>query len=455
MKILLVAPSSGVWNGIGKRKIFDGRTFRFSLLPLLTVAALTPGRHDITLVDEQVEDIPQDQDFDMVGITVMTATSSRAYEISAAFRKKGVPVVLGGFHPSLNQDEALGHADAIVIGPAYKAWPEAVADAEAGRLKKRYYGIFDGKTRIRLPRNLMKPGKYITPNATCATLGCTNTCSFCSISAFYGAKRHYRGIGDVADEIAGFKDRFFMLLDDNLTQDRDYAIRLFKAIAPLEKKWVTQASIEIADDPGLLEAMAGAGCIGVFAGLESFSMAALASQNKNIKPPEKYREAVRKLHAHGMYVEAGVMLGFDVDTCDTFRDTLHMLDEAGIDVIQASIVTPLPGTRYFKDMEHRITDRNWEHYGFKHAVFTPAHMTQDELEAGSHWLIREFYSLFRIIRRIPGWLAVKDGYRNFWYPLLLNLAYFERTISFKLKGHDPAGKRKGLAGRLKGIFVRA
>lgn len=457
MKILLIAPASGVWSGIGKKRMLDGRTFRFSLLSILTVAGLTPEGHEIRLVDEQVEDIPFGEKFDLVGVTAMTATAPRAYEISGYFRGKGVPVILGGFHPSLNPGEASQKSDAVVVGPASGAWPQAVKDAQEGKLKKIYYGKFDGHARVELPRQLMKRKKYLTANATYATLGCTHTCSYCSISAFYGAKRFHRDIGDVVDEVRGFREEFFMLLDDNLTQDREYAMELFRALAPLKKKWVTQASIEIADDGGLLSCMSAAGCTGIFAGLESFSKAALESQNKNIKPPEKYREAVKKLHSHGIYVEAGVMLGFDTDTKDVFADTLRMLDETGIDVIQVSIVTPLPGTRHFEDMKPRIRDFNWEHYGFKHAVFEPANMSAGELEAGSHWLIRNYYSPIRILKRIPGWLKVKGGIINIWYPLLLSLAYFERALSFKLKGYNPAantGKTGSFSRALKKEFIK-
>jgi radical SAM superfamily enzyme YgiQ (UPF0313 family) len=138
MKILLISPSSGTWKGIGKYKMFNGKTFRFSMLSLLSVAAITPKEHRITIVDEQFEDIPENEYFDLVGITAMTATAPRAYRLCSHFKEKSVPVVLGGFHPTLNPEEALNHADAIVTGPAYGAWPELIKDLERGTLKSSY-----------------------------------------------------------------------------------------------------------------------------------------------------------------------------------------------------------------------------------------------------------------------------------------------------------------------------
>ncbi len=439
MKILLILPASGLWRGIGRKKLFNGKTFRFSLLSLLTIAALTPAGNSIRIIDEQIEN-PPDEEFDIVGISVMTATAPRAYEISSYYRKKGSIVVLGGFHPTLNPAEAQSHADAIVVGHAYGAWQKLISDASHGVVKKIYRGFSMDSVPVPavpelLPRELMKRNHYLTVNATYATLGCRNSCSFCSINSFNNSGRFLRRIEHVAHEISTFKSRFFMFMDDNLTQDREYALELFGALAGLKKKWVTQASIEIADDPELLSMMSNAGCIGIFTGLETFSGKALKSHNKNIKSPESYCAAVEKIHACGIYVESGIMFGFDTDNRGVFSETLASLEKIGVDVIQASIVTPMPGTDLFKKMEARIKDRNWENYDFKHVVFEPALMSGEELSAGVQWLRREFYTPLRILRRLWRWIKMPG--LNFFYPLFLNIAYYGRAKSFKLKGYDP------------------
>lgn len=441
MKILLISPSSGKWRELGKKKLFNGKTFRFSQLSLLSVAALTPKNHELTLIDEQHQNIPLKKDFDLVGITVMTATAPRAYQLADWFREKSIPVVLGGFHPTFNLKEAGKHANAIVAGPANKAWQQVLKEVENGSLKKVYYGEPDLSEHKPLPKHLLKKSAYLSVNTTYATLGCRNECAFCSITSFYRGKRYQRKVEDVVAELKSFPEKFFMFVDDNLTQDRDYIVELLQTLAPLKKKWVTQASIEITDDDELLELMQKAGCAGVFVGLESFSEAALCSQNKNIKKPQYYRQAVQKLHKYGIFVEAGLIFGFDTDSPEIFENTLAILDETGIDAMQASILTPLPGTRLFSQMKNRIVDFNWEHYDYKYAVFKPIHMSQQDLNAGLEWINKRFYSPWRITKRIFRWLFSPIGYKNIYFALFLNIAYWGRQFKFGVKGYNPAKSR--------------
>lgn len=437
MKILLIAPAEGKWRRIGQRKAFNGKTFRFSMLSLLSVAALSPKNATVRIVDEQVEDIP-DEPFDLVGITAMTAVAPRAYELCARFRGRGMPVVMGGFHATLNRDEALLHADAVVVGPAYGAWQQVCEDVQQGQLQHVYFGDVDGEIPVHLPRGLLNKDRYVTVSSTFATLGCRNRCRFCSIHPFHGGKRHTRPVADVVAEVAAFPDCFFMFVDDNLTQDSAYALELFRALAPLKKRWVLQASIEAAENPALLTAMRGAGCLGVFIGLETFSDEALGQSDKSFNRPQQYRDAIRAFHRHGMYVEAGVIVGFDADDTSVFRTTLRMLEWAGVDAIQLSILTPLPGTALHESLQERITDRNWAHYDYRHVVFAPERMTADELQAGADWLIRKYYSPWRILRRVPRWISVPGGWKHVVYPIGLNLAYYGRTLRFGIRGYDPA-----------------
>lgn len=438
MRILLIAPASGRWRGLGRKWLFNGKTFRFSMLSLLSVAALTPDGHDVTLVDEQVDDVPWDQPFDLAGITVMTATAPRAYELCRRLRARGIPVVVGGFHPTFNVDEAASHADAVVTGPAGGAWPRVLADLAAGALQPVYRGDPHVEIPFTLPRHLLKARRYVSINTCTATLGCRNRCAFCSIPAFYGGRRYQRDVGDIVEHLRSFDERFFLFVDDNLTQDREYALRLCRAIAPLRKKWATQASVEIADDPELLESMRCAGCVGVFVGLESFSDSALCSQHKTLKSAEQYKDAVREIHRHGIVVEAGLIFGFDGDGPEVFERTLAVLDGIGIDVMQASILTPLPGTALFESMRDRIVDLDWSHYDYKWAVFEPATMTRQDLMAGLEWINKRFYSPGRILRRLARWVTMRGGLAAFHVPLLLNVAYFGRQFRFHVRGYNPA-----------------
>jgi radical SAM superfamily enzyme YgiQ (UPF0313 family) len=454
MRVLLVSPASGHWRGISERRWFNGKTFRFSMLSLLTVAALSPDDAEIRIVDEQIEPIPDPTGIggagrggevtgewvpDVVGITAMTAAAPRAYEIAARFRERGVPVVMGGFHATLNPEDALRHVDAVVAGSAFDAWPAVLEDLRNGALQRIYRGNSNGGIPVTLPRYLVDRSGYVTANSTYATLGCKNSCKFCSIAAFHGGERHHRRVEEVVAEISSFEERFFMFVDDNLTQDREYVVELLEALRPLRKKWITQASIDVADDEVLLGLMHDAGCIGLFIGLETFNARALDAQDKGFNAPAKYATAVERIHRFGMFVEAGIVFGFDTDGPEVFRHTLDMLGQIGIDAIQASILTPLPGTPLFESMRSRLIDTEWENYDYRHVVFTPRRMTAEQLQAGADWVIRDFYSLRRILRRSLRWLRMPRGLSHFLYPLALNLAYYGRVKSFQIRGHDPAG----------------
>ena len=441
MKILLVLPSTGNWKSIGTNRLFNGKTFRFSMLPLLTVAGITPDRHAITIVDEQVDTLPDDRHFDIVGINTMTATMNRAYEIARLFRAKGSIVVFGGMYATLNPDDVLCHGDAVVMGPAFDAWPQLLVDAERGALREKYHGNPHGKKPPVLPYSLLRGSHYLPVHATYATMGCTNQCSFCSVTAFYKGNRYRRPVSEVAEELAAVRRKIVLFVDDNLTQDRDYCLLLARAVAPLKKKWITQASIDIAYDDGLLDALAASGCVGIFAGLETFSAEALASQNKNIQNPLHYRTAIARLHAHGIFVEAGIVFGFPGDTKQVFAETLRQLNRIGVDAIQPSVLTPQPGTKLHAAMKNRIVDRDLDHYDFKHAVFTPDRMAREDLEEGTKWVVREFYKPSRILRRLVRWLAMPRGLRHIAYPLLLNIAYFGRVLRFGIAGYDPAAQK--------------
>ncbi len=442
MKILLISPASGYWRKIGRRKLFSGRTFRFSMLSLLTVAKLSPADAEVTIVDEQIEDVPIYDRYDLVGITCMTATAPRAFELCDYFKDRNIPVVLGGFYPSLNPQAALEHADAVVVGPAFEAWPRLCEDSRGGSLKSVYYGNPAAAVPQTLPRQMVQSGNYSTPNATYATMGCQNKCKFCSISTVYNAHHFTRPVEEVVGEVASFDTKFFMFVDDNLTQNRDYALDLMSELTPLKKQWITQASIEIADDDELLSAMSDAGCIGVFIGLESFNETVLDRTEKGFNRPNHYKQAIDKLHAYGMFVQSGVIFGFAQDNVHVFESTLKMLEKIGIDAIQTSILTPIPGTPLHEEMKDRIFDDDLDHYDYRHTVFCPHRMTAPQLQAGADWVIRKFYSPWRIIKRTIRWLLT-PGLTRYKCLFVVNWAYYGRTKAFGIKGSNPAAAEKG------------
>ena len=442
MKLLLIAPASGHWRNIGRTRLFNGRTFHFSLLSLLSVAAETPPEVEVQIVDEQIEDVPWDAPVDLVGITCMTAAAPRAYEIAAQFRQRGVPVVLGGMHPTLCLEEAQQHADAILAGEAEGVWPRVIADAQAGRLKGIYRNEVPPDLRglKRPPRPLLRRKGYATVETVQATRGCPHGCDFCSVAAFHRRTYRCRPVAEVVREIAGLPGRFFVFADDNLVADRAYARALLQALLPLKKRWITQATLSMAEDPDFVQLAADAGCIGVFVGLETFLSANLDAVQKTCNRVEQYRQAIRRLHQHGIGIEAGIVFGFPGDGPKVFERTLRLLDDLEVDVILASVFTPLPGTPRFAAMRDRILDRNWAHYDFDHAVFDPWGLSAEALEAGQQWVTREFYRPWRIVRRVWRHWRRPRCWACLPYLAVVNLAFYGRTVRWHIRGWNPAAE---------------
>lgn len=440
MRILLIAPASGPWHGVGRHRFFNGRTFRFSLLSLLSVAAETPADVEVSIVDEQVEAIPWDGEFDLAGITCMTAAAPRAYEIARRFRERGVPTILGGMHATFLPEEALLHADAVCLGEAEGVWPKIVADARAGRLTGRYAS--DCPVSLaglkRPPRQLLDSKRYATLHAVQATRGCPHRCAFCSVSAFHRGSFRCRPIREVVSEVSGLPGRFFLFVDDSLTADPDYAKALFSALTPLGKRWMSQATLNLTDDEGLVRGAAESGCVGLFVGLETFSECNLEGVEKGFNRVEEYRDRIEALHAHGIGVEAGIVFGFETDGPEVFSRTLKVLDELEVDMIQVSALTPLPGTPQFQVLEKRIIDRDWSHYDYHHAVFMPRCMTAEQLQSGHDWVTREFYRPGQILKRLSRNALRKRGLKSLPYAAAINGAYYGRTVRWDIRGADPA-----------------
>jgi radical SAM superfamily enzyme YgiQ (UPF0313 family) len=371
------------------------------MLSSLYVAAAMPPDVEVAIVDEEIEALDFDMDADLVGISFMTFNAPRAYEIADRFRAKGKTVVVGGYHPSLLPDEAQRHADCVCVGEAEGVVPQMIADFRRGALKPRYVSGPVSLAGLPVPdRSLIRTGRYAPVDAVQATRGCPNTCSFCSITSFFHHRFRTRPVDEVVAEL-GSLGRHLLFMDDNLTANRAYGLELFRRMAPLGKTWFSQCSIRIAYDDELLAAAAASGCRGLFIGLESLSQENLAGWTKKTNKASDYEWAIRRIHERGIGVIPGIVLGYDSDTTATFEETLEFLLRTNVDALQATILTPFPGTPLFAEMEGqgRITDRDWSHYDFRHVVFEPKRMSAAELQAGHDRVLSEFYSWRNSARR--------------------------------------------------------
>lgn len=443
MKILLVLPANRTLRVTSEQaEVPRRKMLRFSLLPLTTVAALTPPGHEVEIRDEHVSPIDFDCDADLVGISFMTALAPRAYEIAAEFRKRGKMVVAGGYHPTFLAEEAARHFDAVVVGDAEGIWPDLVRDATEGSLRRIYrHSNPPDLNRSPLPRRdlLRETARhYATTDAVQTGRGCLHRCKYCSITAFHDGGYRHRPVARVVEELRGI-GRDFIFVDDNIIADPQYARELFLEMAPLGKRWVSQASITIADDPELLRLARKAGCHGLFIGVETINPDNLAAVEKGFNDTSSYGERLRRIRKAGIGIIAGIIVGMDNDTTGVFEATLRFLEENDIDAIQVNILTPLPGTPLFEEMksEGRITDEGWERYDYRHVVFRPAGLTAGELQEGADWLYHEFYRLDRILRR-----SIKAiftlGPVQALLSFRLNMTYRYDNIREGIVGRDPA-----------------
>ncbi len=401
MKILLVMPD----GKINKLKLGPLEvSFREAPQTLTLLAALVPEelRAQISLVDESVgTQVPFDEDFDLVGISVMTGTSTRGYHIADTFRAKGIPVVLGGVHVRLRPEEARRHANTIVSGFAEVTWPALLRDHAAGKRRDEYSSEKGSLKRMPVPRrDLQKPFGYLIPNTVLVTRGCKGHCDFCSVpAAEYPWDK--RPVSEVVEEIRNLKGSRFAISDVHLTQDTDYAKEFLTALIPLKKKWGALASTQVVNDDELLDLLRKSGCSYLLLGFESMNNRALSGIHKGFNRMEKYPEVIQKLHARNITVQGCFIFGFDQDDKDVFSSSLDMINELKIDIPRYALFTPYPGTPAYHRLkqERRLLHEQWEYYDTQHVVFQPLQMTPLELDTGFKWIWKNTFRVMPSLRR--------------------------------------------------------
>ncbi len=396
MKILLISPIRGLKSKQRKSVIFPQ-------LALDLIAGLTPPEHEVIIVEEEYDDIDLDTDCDLVGISCMTSNSPRAYWLSREFKKRGRTVVLGGVHPTILPDEALGHADSVVIGEAEGSWPLLLDDFQNGRLQKKYHDPcppLEKYVSMRPRKGLKKGVFHVVP--VMATRGCPYNCDFCCVHDIYGATVRHVPVENIVRYMVESGGKIFMFLDDNIMGDRRYAKELFEAIKPLNIRWSGQASLSFVHDAELLRLARESGCGALFFGLESISEDRLGKMRKSIHKIEEVKAAIRKLRKTGIYPYASVVFGFDEDTPQTFRETLEFLNKNHVGSASVNILTPYPGTQIYRQFkeEGRIFTEDWKYYNHNSVVYRPKNVTPLELLAGRIWARSEFTKFSAMVRRI-------------------------------------------------------
>jgi radical SAM superfamily enzyme YgiQ (UPF0313 family) len=371
-------------------------------LALNLLEGLTPPEHDVTMIEEEIDYIDLDMECDLVGISCMTSNAPRAYHLADEFRRRGRKVVIGGVHPTILPDEALGHADAVVIGEAEGVWEQVLTDARNGRLQKRYHKPFpslENYVQVRHRKGTKKRLFGAVPVMT--TRGCPYNCEFCCVHDIFGKKIRHVPVENVVRDICDSEGKTFLFLDDNIIGDPKYAKELFRAIKPLKIRWGGQASISFVRETEMMRLAAESGCIGLFFGLESVSKSQLLAMRKSLKDLEQVGEAIRKVKDFGIHFHASMIFGFDDDKPAVFPETLDFLERYRVSSASLNVLTPYPGTKTYEKMRNggRLLTNNWRYYDHNTVVFQPIHMSPLELQVGRLWAVQEFTKLSADMRR--------------------------------------------------------
>jgi radical SAM superfamily enzyme YgiQ (UPF0313 family) len=396
MRLTIIHPCIG--RRKGQRYI---RTWQMEPLPAAVIAGLTPQGVDVRFYDDRMERIPFDEPTDVVAISVETYTAKRAYQIASEYRRRNVPVIMGGFHATLCPEEVARFADAVVVGEAEAVWAQVLADAERGALQPYYRGgERPSLSGLRPDRSIFQGKRYLPIGLVEAGRGCHFRCDFCAVQTVFQHSQTRRPADDILEEIERLRGqkRLFFFVDDNITSNMAEAKAFFRELARLKVHWVSQASINAAYDEEFLELIKASGCQGVLIGFESLNPENLRKMNKNFNMMKGgFEGALANLRRYHIRLYITFVFGYDEDTTASFAPTVDFALKHKFYIAAFNHLTPFPGTPLYARLaeEGRLRYDAWwldDRYRYNQIPFQPAKMTPAELQAGCLQARRDFYS---------------------------------------------------------------
>ena len=403
MRLTLVQPAIGRRAGVDYM-----RTWQMEPLSIALLAALTPKDVAITFHDDRLEPIPFDRPTDLVAIPVETYTAKRAYQIASEYRRRGVRVVMGGFHATLAPDEVKDYAESVVVGEAEDIWPGVIDDARAGRLRPMYSSNHQPDLgTVRYDRTIFGRRNYLPIGLIETGRGCRFPCEFCAVQTFFQRTARHRPIDRIVAEIAALKTekRLFFFVDDNFAADLAFARELAEALEPLGVRWVTQMSINAAHDETFLATLAKSGCSGVLIGFESLEEQVLRTMRKRFNSMRGgFSAALANLRRHGIRVYGTFVFGYDGESAESFDRAADFAIEHKFYLAAFNHLTPFPGTPLYARLqrEGRLHYERWwldERYAYNGIPYRPLTMTPDEVRQGCLRARRRFYTWASMLRR--------------------------------------------------------
>jgi radical SAM superfamily enzyme YgiQ (UPF0313 family) len=370
------------------------------------LAALTPAPVSRDFFDDRLAPIPYGHDTDLVAISVETYTARRAYRIADRFRERGVAVVLGGFHVTLDPDEGAPHADAVVVGQAEPVWARLLDDFQRGGLRPRYVGPAGSSWDSPQPdRGLYAACDYGPLRLVESSRGCPYACEFCAVSAYYERRFLVRPVEAVVEDVRRSGARFVFIVDDNVGADPGRLRDLCEALTPLRIRWMGQVGVQVAEDEALLRALRNSGCEGVLIGFESLNPANLAAMRKPAAAKAAcYAEALGRLRRQGISVYGTFVFGYDGDTAASFAESLDFAIRQRLFFAAFNHLLPFPGTPLYARLraEGRLVRERWwldPDYRYGDVAFRPAAFSAEELAAACNDCRRRFYRWSSVMRR--------------------------------------------------------
>jgi radical SAM superfamily enzyme YgiQ (UPF0313 family) len=393
-------------DSLTTRPLYLNRALYSPLAGLLAVAAGIPrDRYEVVLTDENIESIDFDLKADLVGISAMTSYVNRGYEIADAFRARGIPVAMGGVHPSFMPQEALRHCDAVCIGEVELVLPKLLDDLEKGEMRGLYKADrLHPMEDLKPPRyDLLKRHRYVNSTFVQTSRGCHQGCTFCAEPLMNGLKFRYRPVDEVLREVETCGSRNISINDADFFGTPDRPKEVMRAFKGRGFSWQAGVTSKLAQDDRMLELAAASGCTLLSIGFESITRSTLTSVHKHVNRPETFAALVEKVHSYGIMVFGLFMFGFDGDDPSVFKTTSHFNIDSDYDACAYSVLTPYPGTLTWYEMKKadRIVSYDWTMYDQANVVYRPAQMTGDQLRLGQTEAYETFYSPTSMAKRFP------------------------------------------------------
>lgn len=409
---------------------FVERSKKIASLPslgLLYLAACTPAGHEMRYYEAESDGTEPAEVYtcDLVAISTFSAQVFEAYAIADRLRAAGVLVAMGGLHVTVRPDEALEHADYIILGEGENVWPAVVEAAEKQEPKRIFRARDFPPVDVRnlpIPRYDLLEDRPYNRFTVQTSRGCPWRCDFCASNVMLTQKYRKRPVEHVIRDIqaiAQLRERpFIEFADDNTFVDKTWGKELCRQLAQLGLKWFTETDITVADDPELLDLMHDAGCRQVLIGLESPTQSPLEGMelHSNFKARQfhHYAQAIHEIQSRGVTVNGCFILGLDQHTPDIFQQVYDFAVDAGLYDVQITILTAFPGTPLYDRLlrEGRILQPGrWDLCTLFDVNYQPAGMTGEQLRQGMHWLSKQLYSAECTQQRRRGFFQKVRGRR--------------------------------------------